>query len=376
MDSNKIGIVTFHAAENFGSALQAYALERVLKDKGYSPEIINCILDEDMKQYRLFRTSIYKERPRAFIGDILYLKRNIQRKISFKRFRSNYLKISTEIYHAGRDDLSCLNEKYDVFICGSDQIWNLNCTKGLVSDFFLKFVNDDKIKISYAPSMPTRVPERYYGELKKALKRFDAISVRENQTVEYLKNEVGVENDIIKTVDPTLLLDARVYIDTFKLVKENKKYIFVYILPDAEKVQDIIDYANKTAKKTGLKIRYVFMRKIKEFANQEYLLGIGPREFLQQIYNATYLITNSFHATVFSLQFEVPFCVFQRSGSKSRMIELLTALDMRKNIYFNDNDMEWMHLHSDENTKKRIRELAQESMKFLLGNIKRALHEI
>ena len=98
MIEKKVGIVTFHAADNFGSALQAYAIEKVLQSLEYRPEIINVIYAKDMEQYKVFRTEIYKECPKAILGDILYLIRNIKRKQAFQRFRDRYLKISKKIY--------------------------------------------------------------------------------------------------------------------------------------------------------------------------------------------------------------------------------------------------------------------------------------
>ena len=185
MDNYKIGIITFHAAENFGSALQAFALQHVLIKKGFDAEIIDCTLESDMEQYKLFRTQYYKERPKAFLGDILYLKKNFRRKYNYKEFRKKYLKMSAGKFQIGKDDLENLNNEYNVFICGSDQIWNLNCTGGFISEFFLNFADNTSKKISYAPSMPEAVSPVYYGKIKASLERFDAISVRENQTIAY-----------------------------------------------------------------------------------------------------------------------------------------------------------------------------------------------
>jgi Polysaccharide pyruvyl transferase. len=368
MDNQKIGIITFHAAENFGSALQAFALEYVLQKKGYQAEIINFIFEDDMAQYQLFRKNCYRERPKAFLGDILYLRKNIQRKCNFSKFRKKHLKITRQRYLAGKDDLQCLNCKYDIFICGSDQIWNLNCTNGFIPEYFLDFVNENKKKIAYAPSMPAEITKEYHAKLLQCIERFTAVSVRERQTVEYLQKEIGVNKEIIQTLDPTLLLDEETYKESFHLIKKDEKYIFVYILLDSEQMQTIIDFAADISRSTGLKIRYIFMRRIKEFSNGTYIYGIGPIEFLQEIYSATYVITNSFHATVFSVQFEIPFCVFPRSGSKSRITELITTLKLQKNLYPNDANS-WRESKADIVTKEKIRQLAEKSMNFLLENI-------
>lgn len=372
MNSFKIGIVTFHAAENFGSALQAFALQYLLKKEGYTTEIINCVLKSDMEQYKLFRTQYYKERPKAFLGDIAYFRRNFKRRYVYKKFQKRYLTLSKEKFYIGKNDLKSLNEIYDTFICGSDQIWNLNCTNDFIPEFFLCFVNNERKKIAYAPSMPEIVPSKYYERIKTALKTFDAISVREYQTIDYLKNDVGVDNEITQVVDPTLLLESQWYINIFSLKKKKKeKYIFVYILEDRENMNQIINMTIKTSQKIGLKIKYIFIRKIKEFKDSEFLLGIGPREFLDLIYNAEYVITNSFHASVFSIHFEKPFCVFSRSGSQARMIDLLEKLELNNNLFQNngcDSDF-WMDSKADENTKKILEIIRKQSVNFLIDNL-------
>lgn len=261
-----------------------------------------------------------------------------------------------------------MNDCYDAFICGSDQIWNINCTQGLVPEFFLEFVSDSKKKIAYAPSMPAKVPDKYYKRIKKDVERLDAVSVRESETIPYLINEVGIKKEILHTVDPTLLLDAENYIDSFQLKIRNENYIFVYFLYDEENKQELVSYASKIAKQKNLKIKYVSQRKIKAFVGQKYCLGIGPEEFLDMVYNASYVITNSFHATVFSIHFQVPFCVFPRSGSQARMVEVLKRMNMEKNLYSSENT-EWMESVSNSKTKEVMKDMAGESLKFLRNSL-------
>lgn len=156
--------------------------------------------------------------------------------------------------------------------------------------------------------MPSSVPSMYHADIKKAIERLDFVSVREENTIQYLNGEIGIEKEIVHVVDPTLLLESDTYIRTFGLMKHDSKYIFVYILEDESPlIRQIVDLALETSEETGLQIRYVYSRIIKRFKSGEYMLGIGPTEFLDMIYNASYVITNSFHASVFSIHFEVRF---------------------------------------------------------------------
>lgn len=340
--NKKIGIITFHAAENFGSALQAYALQKILQEYGFDVSIIDAILDLDMQQYNIFKTYLYLEHPKNLVRDILHFPYTKKRKNNFKMFKEQYMKLTPKKYHLGIDSLEELNSFFDIFVCGSDQIWNLNCTNGFVPEYFLDFVKNDRKKISYAPSMPCEISPQYYEKVRRSINRIDYVSVREKQTVKYLCESLKIDKNISNVLDPTLLLDKDIYIDDFKLVEDNEKYIFVYMLYDDNKRQmnKVIDLALELSKNKKLKVKYVYMNKIKKLKDAEFVLGIGPKEFLEMIYNAEYVITNSFHATVFSILFEKSFCVIKRIGSQSRMIELLHMIEMEKNLY-SDSTSSW-----------------------------------
>ncbi len=366
MKNQNVGIITFHASLNYGSALQAFALQQVLGDAGYTAKIIDFILPRDMRQYRLFQTHIYCIHPKAMLRDVLYFSDNVQRKKRFKAFTQEHLPLTTPTLYAGKSKsaLDALNEEFDAFICGSDQIWNLGCTGSFVPEFFLTFAQDTKTTVAYAPSMPTTVEEQYYPQLRESIARLDAVSVREQQTVQYLQETVGVDRPIAHTVDPTLLLDADDYITRFHLGEKKQKHIFVYLLGDKEPA--LIALAKQTAAKTGLPIKYVYTQKLPELKGAEFALNMGPDDFLQAIYDAAYVITNSFHATVFSVHFHKPFCVFARQGSSSRMVELLGRLGLEKNLYTPENEV-WMQSHADEATDEKRRQLAASSRAFLFG---------
>lgn len=360
----KIGIVTFHRALNFGSSLQAYALCDVLKKMGHEPVIIDYIFKKDMKQYRLFRTHIYRERPQALLGDIVYFFRNLERKRAFNNFRIKYLPLTNKTYISGISKLDELNRIFDAFICGSDQIWNINCTGEVVGGFFLDFVDDKKLKVAYAPSMPTSIEKCYYEDVRKLIEKISYVSVREEQTISYLKNSLKVRKNIAQTVDPTMLLDENEYIHKFNLQKKDEDYIFVYILGDTSIKDDIIDFTIKLKSMTCLKIKYVFIRRIKQFVGEKYCFGIGPLEFLDLIYNARYIVTDSFHATVFALQFKRQLCVFPREGAESRMISLLEKLDMME-FYNRQIDGFKKEIPYKNDFKKLKDKLTKESSDFL-----------
>ena len=147
----KIGIITFHGADNYGSVLQAYALTEYLNDKGYDAEIIDYYFEHDYRQYKPFRTYLYSRQPKAFLSDVFSYSVHCKRIKNFQNFRKEFLKLSS-VRIGASDGWQEIASYYDCFICGSDQIWNLNCTNGVCGPYFLDFVSG-KRKIAYAPSM-------------------------------------------------------------------------------------------------------------------------------------------------------------------------------------------------------------------------------
>lgn len=335
----KIAIITFHCSYNYGSALQAFALKTLLEKKEYKVNIIDFIYKKDFEQYRLFRTNIYYKKPKAFIADILFLKQNYKRKKNFKIFAKKYFNLTNKKYYSS-EDMKELNNEFDIFICGSDQIWNLDCTQGVEPAYFLKFANRDKLKIAYAPSLAhVKFAKNYDEDLKKAIKDLDYISVREESTLPLI--QPLTEKKVSVVLDPTLLLDQKDYELIISQNKNESEYIFVYML---EYSAELVKYCNEFSSKKGIKVIYIASNKFSGIKGKN-AFGIGPDKFLKYIKEAKYIITNSFHATVFSIIFNKKFVTFTTKRSSSRMVDLLDSLGISERIYnekFNiDKDIDY-----------------------------------
>lgn len=367
----KYGIITFHRAENFGSVLQAWALSRFVKNQDNEAQVIDFDYQYDSKQYRLFRRHLYIKRPQAFIGDLLYLKYNKSRKQKFTEFRSRYLNMTekTYVYEKNVDEMKELNEQFDGFICGSDQIWNVNCTGVVIPPYFLSFADEKKRKIAYAPSMPSKIESRFHEEVRERVERLDHISVREAGTVSYLKSVCKVSKEITYVVDPTLLIDADAYIKEFGLnqrISEDNT-LFIYLLGDNKDIiGQIVEEALHLKEEYGCKIRYIYRRKIKAFKTEEYALGLGPADFLSEIRNARFILTDSFHATVFSMIFKKKFGVYSRPGSESRMISLLESLNLAGNFIPLGSTIDWISNEYPEDFDNRWKSITAHSKKYLI----------
>lgn len=367
--SKKIAIITLHYPYNYGSVFQAYALQTYLEKYDIEVEIIDYIQEYDYEKYKLFRIKQYSKRPQSMIADILGLYRNISRKNNFLKFRKRFLHLSLKKYHTVKE-MDCLNDYYDAFVCGSDQIWNLDCTNGIDKAYFLGFVKE-KTKIAYAPSLAQyEFNNDDYKEMSYYLNRFDFLSVREKTSKKYLKKVTNKDIDVV--VDPTLLLNKEDY-DVFLLDKNhnrNQNYIFVYLLENNLK---LLDYAKKISNEKKLKIIYISNISKKDdliMSKYKNVFGTSPENFLKYIYNAKYIITNSFHATVFSIIFHKKFCTFRTKYSSLRMIDLLNSLELSDRLYSDnflidkninykkvDNNLERIKAHSYKYIKKFITKL-------------------
>lgn len=317
----KIGIVTFHCSYNFGSALQAFALQRTIEKREHKATIID-YRSRDFDSYKLMKIG----RPKTMMRLLGRYSENLKRKRSFENFWSKYFHLTPETYtYAHEERLSDLVSEYDCFVCGSDQVWNLDCTKGIVGPYFLSFAGD-KRRVAYAPSLAhTSFKPEYFDRegVAELLSAFSCLSVREEATLPLFQPLVDKPIDVV--LDPTLLLDPADYLSMAKKrpVRE-EDYIFVYLL---RQCPELIESARVIAGTTGRRVVYVSDVGL-PIPGAQNLYGIGPEGFVSLIANAGLVLTNSFHASVFSVLFRKPFRVFATDESGSRMRELLCELGL------------------------------------------------
>ena len=301
----KIGIITMHKVLNYGSALQAYALQQKLLSLGYENELID---------YQYPRPVAKKKTIKSFFSSVVIFIRNAiigfpleKKKRKFDLFYNQNFKLSKEYYTY--ESLQSNPPQYDVYITGSDQVWNPRFA-GNDSNFFLSFAPDDKPKLSYAASFATSVIEDdKKGFYSKYLSRYDSISVRENTGVKLVKELTG--KDAVLCCDPTILLTSEEW-DKLAIQSQLEikyKYILVYVLNYMigdiyPEIQRTIDYVQKTL---GYKVIYLVGRKEDAFRKNSFLYKKGgPAEFIYLFKHAEFVITTSFHGVAFSLIYDKP----------------------------------------------------------------------
>lgn len=303
----KTATVTWISWLNYGSYLQAYALQHVIHKLGF----INSIIDDERIVYPSGLPSAnnwIKGLPRykrfyILISQYLHslFRKTDAEKVSdkYKRFRHKYLKIDNDY-----NQLPDLNEKYDVFIAGSDQIWVP--TKEIFKPYYyLEFAH--KKKISYAASVNSDVyPEEYKERVSSLLKSFSHISVREVAGKNLLKSFIS--DDVEVTLDPTLLLSAKDWELVANKRHAKQPYILCYLLSYNE---IYLQYARDFAKQRNLPL-YIFSNNDKYSPFADRMLAAGPSEFISSFRDASFVLTDSFHGTVFSILHEKEFITFKR----------------------------------------------------------------
>ena len=352
----RVGILTFHDAHNYGAVLQAYALKKYIqKIDGVDATVINYhhhnIPDGFPRKRKIEKITL------SHIAKHIYSSKDHNlRWNKFNMFIRNLIDNKTEVYTC-EEDLEKLN--IDIWICGSDQIWNTDITRGFNKGFFLDFETDGK-KVSYAVSMGIpKLEEKYEEQFKKSLNKIDCISVREETLREYAQ---GFTDKIVhKVVDPTLLLDAEEYDELIKENQIKEKYLLIYALGPDERLTKI---ANKIANNKGLKIIELNDFKKKNYFCEQ-ISNAGPEEFVTLIKNADAVVTNSFHGTIFSIIFEKDFYIITRLNRNSRMENILSIVDMKDRLIENVEDIDNVKIQDYKKAKENLAKEAQFSKNFL-----------
>ena len=329
----KIGILTFHCAYNYGAVLQAYALQ-----------------DSDCSlKHNIF----------LLIRSLLILPTRIKRSLNFKCFLKKHLSLYPVKYLS-------MNSDFDAFITGSDQIWNPLITGGRYDDFYWGKLNvgSGKKVISYAASAGTINNLESNPEfLRKMLSAYSSISVREKSLADYIEEKTGYKPYVV--VDPVLLCDKNVFTSIMDKQKESVSYLLIFQLKYNDDCQKISNIATKIAKQKGISVIRKLAPMSESLKDRDLLTNVRPETFLSLIAGASYVVTSSFHGTVFSLLFEKNFSTVKLSSQVSeRMENLLDSVGLNSRLVDGVEDISYEDI--DYNiVNKHINKLRSYSRNFL-----------
>lgn len=317
----KIGLITIHNSCNYGAVLQTFATQEFLGKYG-NVEIINYHNSYTDKTIQLLRLGT---KPR----DVLRLGKDILRFFPklriLKKFRSFFV-ANYKLSGPRTKNLAGLGDRYDVLVCGSDQIWNpeiISENKALDPNYFLNFTKTGK-KISYASSMGSHLYSK--SELKEVqghLENFSSISVRELDSAKSLSKYLG--KNVEHVLDPTLLLDRKEWTSKLNCESANEQpgYILIYVL----RKNKILDQAvSIVARALKLDVIVIDQDPFTSIKCNQHIKDAGPKEFIDLFLNASFVVTNSFHGTAFSVNFEKPFIVTPPPTGLNRIMSFLESV--------------------------------------------------
>lgn len=315
----KVGVLTFHNTTNYGAVYQTFALQRYINSLGVDCEVIDYNNKYLLNNYSInpFRTKEFS----SFVKRIVFLLPNYKLKKKFRLFLKKYINISSKKFN--NDNIKDADNLYDLFISGSDQVWNLKLN-GNDKNYFMTFSDDLNKRNSYAASLgKVDFSKEEFEQLKELISVQNNISVRERQSIDFI-NKFNLENNILSHIDPTFLIKKEEWefiADGFNL---NKDYLFVY---EVSRTPHLREFSKFLSKKFNLEIVFI-SGSSKNIEGALKLTGVSPERFLSLIINAKFVVTSSFHGLALSLILNknVYFDVQSEVGNLSSRLENLSNI--------------------------------------------------
>lgn len=330
----KIKTITCHDVYNVGASLQAYALVTYLRKLGHDAQIIDYKPDYLSNHYPLWGLGnpAYDKPVIRELYNLAKLPgrlkaRNGKRKAEYDRFTAEFLPLTPRRY-TSNDDLKQNPPEADVYFAGSDQIWNCFFPNGKDPAFYLDFAPAGSVRASYAASFAMDdIPEEWKPDVKRRLSGLDHISVRESSGAAIVER-LGIPG-AVQVMDPVFLLDSEAWASIEKPVPNTEPYVLLY---DFDRNPEMVRFARRMAEENGWKLYSVLScGECDRCFEQD-----GPLTFLNLVHHAQFVVSNSFHATAFSLIFRKQFVVFNRQEHiNTRMRDLLTLVGTESQLMEN-----------------------------------------
>lgn len=353
----KVGILTYHNADNYGAVLQCYALQEVLKSMGHDVFIIdyrNPSLDAGYKVYKYGRKAQIKNFILLRVNRIIQANRTynklVTRRALFEAFRKSRLNRTDQVI--GKD----IPRNFDAYIIGSDQMWTLACTSGYEPVYFGEFVRPAHSRlIGYAISSNADfVSDLSLEKLEERVNDFTHLSFRENKTFEIIYRLTGRHTQVV--LDPTLLTNEGTWLPLINEKWKNRKYVAVYRVDRAVDTTLILKKARDYSKLHGLE-----------------LIDAGEgsvEDFVSIIRYAKCVFTSSFHAAVFASIFGTPLCCFKlHDGSDGRFVSYLNSIGEEKHLYELTDDVCEISSIDKHRVSDKLEKIRQSSLTFLIESL-------
>lgn len=368
-----VGILTFHCSNNYGAMLQAYGLKRFLQSRRIRTDIVRYEpVYMTGRHWWIPYSPIKGLRGRiwgilnmwtGFLAHLRMRKDFLRQRTNMNRFRFRYLVDKRR--HKVLSEIGLRRLPYQYYVVGSDQIWNPDITCGLRRAYFGAFKNIRKKKvIAYAASFGgAALDPKYDEEFSKLIENVDAVSVREEAAVPYVKRLCGRE--VTAVLDPVFFLPKEAW-QKVELTPKRERFIFLYI---TEKNEEMTEYAKKLSEDTRLPVVEVRATMVGADAEFEVDHGAGPSEFLGYIDKADYVVSNSFHAVAFSIIYQKQFLAFAHSSLGARVRNILKLHGLENRLYSKGEDTRIDAPADWDEVRRKTKEQTKLAKEFLIKNI-------
>ena len=313
----KVKVVTLHRVFNYGSVLQAYATQKAVESVGAECEIVDYITEQRTKRALKKKYEIHGLR-----GLVYYLLRCVSIGIkwrTFDRFIKKNIAVTSRQY-ISTDDLRKSPPLADIYMTGSDQVWNSKYNEGIDHGFFLDFGDEETRRVAFAASIgQDKLEEREKPEIARLLSKYAIVSVREKSAVDIVRDLTGREPTLI--IDPTLQLDASEWTKLESKPLMKKRYVLLMLLYNED--NGATDYARKVADRLGCELVKISWDLTKDRRIDRLFTHRSPVVFLSLMHHAEYVVTNSFHGTAFCLNYNKRFSVIKRNEMQTRIDSIL-----------------------------------------------------
>lgn len=376
-----VGIITTFRQPNWGSVLQAYALEKVIEQMNYDVEVIDYKYPNEFhwqrgkkwgKSPKTLKEKLHKIK--LYFLCMLKLRSKPMMELLNSFIKKN-MKLSRQI-----DSYESLHENppvYDIYVSGSDQIWNPNTMLGDMSYMF-DFVPKGKKKISYASSFScASIPDNFKDIYKNNLSTYEALSVRENNGRNIIHQMLGRDAKVV--LDPTLLLPKEhweKFVEKAKKTELPKAYILCYMLAYTfsvdEPMGELLEMVQRKYKMPVIALKTMPQSFHGDIFKLPVSYGIGVEEFLYLINNASIVVSSSFHGTAFSLNLGKPLVAMGAMNEDDRVLSLLKNLGMENQFVYADKlqNSSINPFYDVEDEQNKMEELRADSLLFLRNSLK------
>lgn len=358
----KIAIITLHSVKNYGSALQAYATQCYFENMGLDPVIIDYRRPwETSAGYWFYLT---EKTLMGLARNIMYFPSKIIQNFRFNSFVNSRLKLTSHTYK----NLKELKEhpvEADIYCTGSDQVWNSGWNNGVIPEYFLNFVGKSSTKISFAASFgSSNISAEDKKIIKPLLAEYNFITVRENPSVQMLKDSFSL--DSYEILDPTLQMDG----EFWRGICEPKRYINekYVLLIQLNRNHNFDSLAVKYSKEKGIKLVRLCLRVDQLFLPGKSIVIPKVEDYVRLIRDAEYVLTDSFHAVSFCLNMEKQFYVYYPEKYSERIKSILDILLLENRDLTKDKSDSLIEYKRINNILEEKRKTAKEVLLEVIEN--------